>query len=333
MCLWKKTNVKDAAINGINERQKNQFCALRVNQNIGMKIVKKKAIVAGRNRRDTADYFSHDSDASSDEKIVYLESLFGHTGYAVYFKFLERMVRSKNFEIEWNDVKKTIYAKEFSISVTEIDRIITECCRKEIEAFNIVDGKMFSPGLKKRMQPLLEKREYNRIKYEKKKKDNYLKCKNNSISVTEINRNDAENNRNDTVKERKVKERKVKERIYTDKLKTFVGSYIKYISKTFGSRSPKGANLEKNSLITVDKLIRIDGFKEDYVFDVLRWSQQDDFWKEQVLSLSAIRKKSKNGLTKFQNLTSAYESKIKATTGDPILDSNLKAAAEFLAED
>ena len=133
--------------------------------------------MTGRNRKETADCFSHDADASSDEKVVYLESLFGHKGYAVYFKFLERMTRSDNFEIDWNDIKKAIYASEFKVSVTEIEQIITECCRQEIKAFQIKDEKLFSVGLKKRMQPLLEKRNYNRLKYKEKKEA--------SISVTE----------------------------------------------------------------------------------------------------------------------------------------------------
>ncbi len=166
--------------------------------------------MAGRLQKESADYFSHDADASSDEKIVYLESRFGHKGYAVYFKFLERMVRSKNFEIEWNDIKKAIYASEFSISVTEIEQIVTECCRKEIKAFEIDKNKLFSPGLKKRMQPLLDKREYNRLKYEEKK----LK----SISVTE-------SDRNDTVKESKGKKRKEKKRLICIDFSKFFNSW------------------------------------------------------------------------------------------------------------
>ena len=152
---------------------------------------------AGRNRKEAADYFSHDADASSDEKLVYLENLFGHMGYAVYFKFLERMARSDNFEIEWNDIKKSIYASEFNISVTEIEQIVTECCREEIKAFKISGGKLFSTGLKKRMLPLIEKRNYNRLKYKEKK-----------VSVTESNRQKHSDSKG---KERKGKYSKEKE--------------------------------------------------------------------------------------------------------------------------
>jgi hypothetical protein len=151
--------------------------------------------MAGRNKKDNADYFSHDADASSDEKILYLESLFGHTGYAVYFKMLECMTRAEGFKLEWNEIKKSIYASKFGISVTEFDRFITECCRKEVGAFKIEDGEIFSPGLLKRLQPLIDKREYNRNKYQQQKQA----VSDSSISVTEMT-------------QRKGKERKGKKR-------------------------------------------------------------------------------------------------------------------------
>lgn len=127
--------------------------------------------MAGRNQKENADYFPHDADASSDEKIIYLESKFGHTGYALYFKFLERMTRAATFKLEWNEIKKSIYASEFGISVTEIDLFVTECCRKEINAFLIEDGYIFSCGLIKRFSGLIAKREYNRQKYEQQKQE------------------------------------------------------------------------------------------------------------------------------------------------------------------
>lgn len=142
--------------------------------------------MAGRNIKNNADWFSHDADASSDEKVVYLESVFGHTGYAVYFKFLECMTRSDGFKLQWNDIKKAIYASKFGISVTEMDRFITECCRQEVKAFEIESGYIFSPGLIKRLEPLLSKREYNRQKYQEQKQAVEEKQDNGSISVTEM---------------------------------------------------------------------------------------------------------------------------------------------------
>lgn len=104
-----------------------------------------------------------------------------------------------------------------------------------------------------------------------------------------------------------TKEIYTKENIYSVKLKQFVGRYISFINEKYKTKAPKGKNVEKNSLETLDKIIRLDGFQEDYVFNALRWAQKDDFWKGQIYSLAGLRKKSNNGLTKFQNLSNAYD--------------------------
>jgi len=142
--------------------------------------------MAGRNQKNIADWFSHDADASSDEKVVYLESLFGPIGYAVYFKFLECMTRSEDFKLKWDAIKKAVYASKFGISVTEINRFITESCREEIKAFVIEDGYLFSPGLVKRLEPLLAKREYNRQKYQEQKQKIINSETERAKSVTEL---------------------------------------------------------------------------------------------------------------------------------------------------
>lgn len=112
--------------------------------------------------KENAEYFSHDADASSDEKIIYLESKYGLTGYAFYFKMLEILARSKNFEIELNEVSSAIYAKKIGVGLQEFSAIIQDCVRPEVRAFVLIDGKLYSEGLKKRLKSLIEKRERQR---------------------------------------------------------------------------------------------------------------------------------------------------------------------------
>lgn len=203
--------------------------------------------MAGRKQRENADYFPHDADASSDEKIVYLESIFGLQGYAIYFKFIEILTRSANFEIEYNDIKKSVYAKKIGISAPEIDQFVAECVRKEIKAFVIKDGLLFSPGLKKRLEPLVDKREKMRIRYEEIKQTN----SETNNSETEISNSVAE------ITQSKVKKSKEKNRIekyiiveseipdsllsingFLDSWKEWV-EYRKEIKKPITSRSAK----------------------------------------------------------------------------------------------
>jgi len=118
----------------------------------------------------------------------------------------------------------------------------------------------------------------------------------------------------DTLKEGK----KNKEKIYPNKIKTFVEDYINYISKTFQNKAPKSTPaLFQKSCESISKLKRLDGFEEDYIFNVLRWAQKDSFWQSQILSLSAIRTKSKNNDNiKFKTLAIAYDK----TNKEPITE-------------
>ena len=95
---------------------------------------------------------------------------------------------------------------------------------------------------------------------------------------------------------------------YPEEIKNFSESFQNHVLKTHPTKAPKidFKFLEKCNL-TIEQLIRIDGFKLNYIIDSLRWAVGDDFWSGQVFSLSSLRTKSKNGLKKFQNLSSAYD--------------------------
>jgi hypothetical protein len=103
----------------------------------------------------------------------------------------------------------------------------------------------------------------------------------------------------------------------------FVEMAIEKISEYAGNLAPKKTDsLILNSADTVDKLIRLDGFTLEYITAVLEFGMNDDFWKGNIYSLAALRKKSKNDLTKFQNIANAYERKNK--------NSNKQAVQDFL---
>lgn len=130
-----------------------------------------KAIVI----RPGADYFTHDFDASSDEKIIYLESKHGDTGYALFFKFLEVFTRADNNEIILTDASYLIYAKKFNHTPEKIKEFVNDAI--EIKAFVLDEqgNKLYSRGLKKRLEPMYVRRESEkerkRLYREQQKKD------------------------------------------------------------------------------------------------------------------------------------------------------------------
>jgi len=54
----------------------------------------------GRPRKEGMEYFPHDVDAASDEKIEALRAIHGNDGYALYFMLLERIYRTAEAELD-----------------------------------------------------------------------------------------------------------------------------------------------------------------------------------------------------------------------------------------
>jgi predicted phage replisome organizer len=75
----------------------------------------------------------------------------------------------------------------------------------------------------------------------------------------------------------------------------------------------------------IDKLIRLDGFTQEDVFNSIEWASNDDFWSKQIKSLAGLRRVSKNKQMKFKNMFSDFEdSKNSTSTGCSRTDHNIK---------
>lgn len=103
----------------------------------------------------------------------------------------------------------------------------------------------------------------------------------------------------------KVKERDNKINI-SPEIIDFTEQFSDYVCKL--NPNLKKPDLKK-SADTVDKLIRLDGFTLDYIIEAIRWAVKDDFWGGQVFSLAPLRAKSKNTLTKFQNISNSFNNR------------------------
>jgi len=71
---------------------------------------------------------------------------------------------------------------------------------------------------------------------------------------------------------------------------------------------------------TIDRLIRIDDYDLNEIKATLSWAVKDSFWGPNILSLSGLRDKSKNGRTKFENIYSKYEATDKTKTVEDFIN-------------
>jgi len=118
--------------------------------------------------KEGLDYFPHDCDALSDEKIEALRALHGNDGYAFYFILLERIYRSSECEIDISDSETVaILAKKILITTEKFNEILKtalkhKCFDREIYKKS---GILTSNGIRRRASVVLDRRGAMRERY------------------------------------------------------------------------------------------------------------------------------------------------------------------------
>ena len=102
-----------------------------------------------------AYYFSHDSNARHDPKILKLRTLMGWEGYALYFSFLEICREQQNYMLEIES--KNILTLELHISVETLDLFFKNCLK--VNLLKEENGFIFSESFMNRMRQMDERRQ------------------------------------------------------------------------------------------------------------------------------------------------------------------------------
>ncbi len=111
--------------------------------------------------KEGLEYFYHDTDAVTDEKIEAMRTLYRNDAYAFYFILLERIYRSNNTELDLSD-KETckILAKKIMVSVSKFNNMVSSAIKWGLfdkEAFS-ARTVLTSSGIQKRAKMVLNKR-------------------------------------------------------------------------------------------------------------------------------------------------------------------------------
>jgi hypothetical protein len=99
----------------------------------------------------------------------------------------------------------------------------------------------------------------------------------------------------------------------TDKQLEFIKTIVKYFYSTQNLKFPnmvKDWNNESvinESVNTIFDLIVKDGHDSEELKNVLMWALQDKFWHKNIFSIRALRSKSSNGVTKYNNILHSYK--------------------------
>lgn len=255
-----------------------------------------------RPKKEGMDYFPHDTDASNDEKIEALRSLFGNDGYAFYFIILERVYRTKSAEL---DVSKPVLfaslAGKLLVSQDKLREMLEASFDLELldrEAFEN-DGKITSYGIKKRFE------EVENIRNKWRKRKEKQEC-------SEVFQGENGGENEGVTQQSKVKESKVKEskdnisrpkrtnHVYDEDSIPYRSA--KYLLTKIREFKPdfKEPDLQKWA-DHMRKLIEIDKRDPKEIARVIDWVTQDDFWKTNILSAETLRRQWDKVTVKMQS--------------------------------
>ncbi|MCX7737458.1 MAG: DUF4373 domain-containing protein [Candidatus Kapabacteria bacterium] len=280
-----------------------------------------------------AYYFSHDTNARNDEKILCLRADYGITGYGAFWILIEMMFENQDTQLSHKHVKGIAYSLNMEVEL--LTNIINSCV--EYGLF-VSDGDNFwSESLRTRKGTYINKREKKveaglksaearRLKALENSEQtsnfaeqdsnlaqtngNYAKAlleqnSNTSDVMFEQNLNSVSTELNsEPTKSNKLKEIKVKEKeiFNSSPPKSEISEEGKEYANFFKGLLPPTQKVTeadlKNWADTFDKLVRIDKRSMDEVYQVTEWARKDSFWGEQGNFLSAckLRNKSKDGV-------------------------------------
>lgn len=174
-----------------------------------------------------AYYFSHDSNARQDEKILMLRAEHGWEGYGIYWALIEMMFESSDSALHHNKIKGI--AVSYNIDITLLQHVINTCITEEL--FTSDNEKFWSESLSRRKSKFLDSKEKKSEAGKKGMAKRYGKQHSSNTVITEPNK----------VKESKVNEIKVKERIqditvpvFDNPLNTNVEAWFKKYNVEYG---------------------------------------------------------------------------------------------------
>lgn len=152
-----------------------------------------------------AFYFSHDSNARNDLKILALRSVYGWEGYGKYWALIEMLRDEATLKLPLKGWLSHALAKEFDCSKSEIETFINDCIN-EFELFQSDDNFFWSESLTRRMSLANEKRQ--KLSEAGKKGYKTKKKKEENLSHPQATLEPPLSNK---IKEKEIKEKEIKE--------------------------------------------------------------------------------------------------------------------------
>jgi hypothetical protein len=226
-----------------------------------------------------AYYFSHDSNAKDDPKCVLLIDQLGLEGYGIFWVLIETLRDQPNYKYPLMLIPSL--ARRYN---TTAEKMRTVVCNYGL--FAVDEEEFFSLSLMERMRHLEDKREKARLAGKKSAEKRLM------LNVGSTDVQQAFNECSATVqqvKESKVKKSKGKESKFTSSHMLLAETLRDEILTNNGNAKipPSLDDWADCFRLMTD----VDKREEIHIRKVIKWCQQDNFWKANILSAKKLREK------------------------------------------
>lgn len=235
-----------------------------------------------------AYFFSHDSNTRSDTKIMSLLSVYDFRGYGWFWAIIETMRDSTDYKLPLTSkycMKN--YSSLLRCTEEEAKEFIYDCI-DEFELFES-DGEFFWSGsLLRRMNKANEKRMINS---ENAKKGGRPKKQAEQIEVP-VEEKPAPSEK---IVEKTNQKKQVEKPIETEAEYEYCDDVMYLVNLLSSKMTENNPNCKlpsdfKKWYNEIRLMIDKDGYSFEQVDEMIRWSQNDSFWRSNILSADKLRK-------------------------------------------
>ena len=158
-------------------------------------------------------YFSHDSNALTDTKILNMRADYGLEGYGLYWAIIEMLRNEEDYKLEFN--KNTYRAiKTLTNTTIDVEKFINNCI-EDYKLFELQEEKFYSNSLLRRMEAKDKKSTVAREKAQKRWNNDtsamQQECNSNAVAMQQQCSSNANKIKENKIKENKVNENKAEE--------------------------------------------------------------------------------------------------------------------------
>lgn len=235
-----------------------------------------------------AFYFSHDSNARADLKIQALRSKYGMKGYGMYWVIIEMMRESKDHTLPLNQNFAYFgFANEFGCKPEEAKEFIHDCIY-QFALFVCNEECFWSDSLNRRMDKYKLKLSIKaengtkggRPRKEQQKQPQEAANDHNSMEVKTTKQKTVKNE-NATVAQEEEKQDSEEVIYLTDLLIQMIKA------NNPQAKTPADIKKWRNDI----RLLIADGYSFNQIDSMIKWCQDNDFWKSNILSAKKLREK------------------------------------------